>query len=167
MRELFSEIRQALDADLYFVALQAALTIPDHMAALDSPDLRTSGARYMKWFRDNVEADTYGFITAEECWHFRCTMLHEASTAQRKGRYRRIVFLEPSNVTIDQVAVHDVLIIDVPGFCEKVIGAAEAWLASEQSGTVVSENLGRVVQRRTEGPPEAVLPFKTSANFIY
>ena len=50
MRTVIAQTDKALDERLYYLALIAALTIPDMAAALESPDGRSSAKRYISWY---------------------------------------------------------------------------------------------------------------------
>ena len=50
---IIDEIEKALSHDLYFAALNLALTLPDICGKAEYPDLRT-GERYKKWYDENV-----------------------------------------------------------------------------------------------------------------
>lgn len=53
MELILKEIERALDAKLYYLALQVSLTLPDICAALQSDDGRASKSKYIAWY------DTY------------------------------------------------------------------------------------------------------------
>ena len=50
---IIDEIEKALSHDLYFAALNLALTLPDICGKAEYPDLRT-GERYKKWYDEIV-----------------------------------------------------------------------------------------------------------------
>ena len=50
---IIDEIEKALNHDLYFAALNLALTLPDICGKAEHPDLRT-GERYKKWYDEIV-----------------------------------------------------------------------------------------------------------------
>ena len=49
---IIDEIEKALSHDLYFAALNLALTLPDICGKAEYPNLRT-GERYKKWYDEN------------------------------------------------------------------------------------------------------------------
>ena len=53
MELILKEIERALDAKLYYLALQASLTLPDICGALQSDNGKATGDKYIAWY------DTY------------------------------------------------------------------------------------------------------------
>ena len=99
MRDLLAQIRAALDGNLYYLALFVTLAVPDICAALDSDTGEASAVKYKRWFDSNL-GSLYGeAFTGEDCYHFRCSLLHQGTTQHPKGRYARVVFLEPGAKT--------------------------------------------------------------------
>lgn len=58
MDVLFAQIRAALAADLYYLALYASLTLPDLCGAMESPDGLATTPRFIAWF-DKYVAPKY------------------------------------------------------------------------------------------------------------
>ena len=182
------QILQASAANLHFVALQAALTVPDICASLAAADGRSTGDRYKAWFREHLEpsytqkvgADidqipggmetfilavgreksealqrlaTTGmvFLSAEQCWGFRCAMLHQgrAHDTDRPDPFR-IAFFEPSPRLHDHMNKwDDLLTINVASFCGEMVDAGRAWVARMAGAEPVRSNLLKVIQRRS------------------
>src|SRR5438034_5570802 len=96
MEDFIAQIRASLDQQLYYLSLFAALTLPDICGALDAPDGRASRQQYEEWYTKWV-TPIYDVLTAEECYQYRCTSLHQGtSRPQRSADYDRVLFLEPS-----------------------------------------------------------------------
>ena len=96
MRDLLEQIREALrNPRLYYLALFASLALPDICGAINSEDGKANKWKYVKWY-DQYVARTCPFLTGEDCYRFRCSLLHQGSTQHPKSSYARIVFVEPS-----------------------------------------------------------------------
>jgi len=163
VHRLFDEIEGAIGAELYYVALFSALTIPDHMAALASRTGLTSGEQYRAWYRENV---TY-CMTAEDCYRYRCRMLHEATAElnDRSTPTARIAFTEPGGGVVDCVRIDQLLVVDVPTLCLRLLDAARTWLESKGSDEVVQANLANTVRRHSDLKQRGVTI--KGATFVY
>ena len=51
---LIQDIRKALENDLYFVALNSALTLPDICGKAARPTERSSRKRYILWYDEEI-----------------------------------------------------------------------------------------------------------------
>jgi hypothetical protein len=85
MRDLFQQIDCAVGANLYYVALLAALSLPDICGAMESDDGEATGQRYIAWFNRWV-APKYTVrgapsLTGEVCYYYRCSALHQGRAA--------------------------------------------------------------------------------------
>ena len=91
--QLINEIKIALDNELYFVALNSALTLPDVCGKAEYPNSSTT-KRYKDWVskyiidkiysKEEREQD-YPYLTADVLYSLRCSLLHQATpNAQNK-----------------------------------------------------------------------------------
>lgn len=96
MEDLFNEIERGLDARVYHLTLGMALCIPDMCAALQSEDGKTSGRKYKDWY-NNYVGDKL-IMSADDCYYFRCSFLHQGSTKHEKSNYERVIFVEPNEM---------------------------------------------------------------------
>jgi hypothetical protein len=172
MRSLIDQLEQSLGSRLYYLSLFAALTIPDIAGALDSDDGQANGARYVAWFdewvRSLIAHDLMeklppeirsivpapdNPLTGEVCYRFRCSLLHQGSSRHPKSPYARVVFIEPgatSNV-IHGTLVHDLLVVDLPTFCQEVATGARSWLDRVEGTQRYKENYDRFARRHADG----------------
>ena len=95
------EIRTALGQKLYNCALALALTLPDICGKVESPDARGKGKSYRNWFQKYAAAaftniaeclpdggtKEVTWLTAEECWKLRCSVLHAGNYDLDSGSY--------------------------------------------------------------------------------
>ncbi len=137
MRTVVAQTRQALDAKLYYVALLTALAIPDMAGALESADGRASGKRYAEWYETWVRPrlkETRGRdnpFSGQECYGFRCAMLHQGRSQRSGDKYRHIMFVEPGhpNYGIHYCIVGgEALLIQIDEFIGEMLTGCELWL---------------------------------------
>ena len=94
---IIDEIEKALSHDLYFAALNLALTLPDICGKAEHPNLRT-GERYKKWYDENVgvtekppkcteDEPEMPYLSGEVVYSLRCSLLHEGNpNLQKNGK---------------------------------------------------------------------------------
>ena len=153
MNDLLAQIRAANEGGLYYAALFPALSLPDICGALEASDGIATRPRYADWFDRHVASKYKGFLTGQDCYYFRCSLLHQTSAQPGRGKYSRILFVEPgttSNVFHNNI-MHDALNIDVQIFCEDIVSAVEVWLPGAHQLPFFATNLGRCVTRHPNG----------------
>jgi len=123
---VLQQVEEALDRNLYYVALVTSLALPDICAALDSSDGQTDGKRYASWFDEWVvprfnetsrsllrefyentpslglesvvahPMDVKVGLTGDVCYKFRCSLLHQGSSQHPLSAFGRILLVVPS-----------------------------------------------------------------------
>ncbi len=152
MLDVIQQVRAANGAGFYYVAVFSALALPDICAALESVNGEASKDKYIVWFNTHVAPQYRGFLDGETCYYFRCSMLHQGSTRHPRGRYSRIIFVEPgSGFVLHNNIMNDALNIDVRIFCEDLCEAAERWWHAASAQPNVQANLPRFVARHPRG----------------
>src|SRR3990167_10578362 len=126
MKDFLEQIEAALNSNLYYVALFTALSIPDICGALESSDGFATDEKYKKWFDKHIAPKYNGFLTGEDCYYFRCSLLHQGSSYHPKSSYSRIIFVEPQATTniFHNNILNNALNIDVRIFCKDIIETA-------------------------------------------
>jgi hypothetical protein len=161
MRDLLHQIERGLQANLYYLSLIAALSVPDMCAALLSSDGKTTGDRYAVWFDQNVSPKYHGNLDGQTCYQFRCSLLHQGSTQHSASAYRRVWFLEPgtnSNIFHNNLISNPegtALNIDVRIFCCDIAISAETWLIANEKSPAFQANFPKFIQRY----PNGLLPY--------
>ncbi len=153
MRHVLQQINLGLQANLYYLSLFAALSVPDMCAALSSPDGKTNGARYATWFDKYVAPKYNGNLDGKTCYQFRCSLLHEGSTQHQKSPYARILFLEPYQNTniFHNCLIADALNLDVRIFCHDIVMSTETWLSTNENTPTFQTNFPKFIQRYPNG----------------
>ena len=161
MRDLLEQIRIALKNDLYYIALFVALAIPDICGAIQSEDGEASKDKYVAWFEKYL-ALIYSkghedFMSGEDCYYLRCSLLHQGSLKHKRSKYDRIMFFEPSSWGVHNIVIktkkETVLIIDVILFCQDIISATKQWLDENKDMGNYKKNYNRFMRRYAEGIP--------------
>ncbi len=153
MNDVLEQVQRSSDLGLYYVALLAALAIPDICSALESVDGQASGARYAAWFDRHVAPRYSGNLSGEDAYRFRCSMLHQGSTQHPKSSFARILFIEPGATTnvFHNCQASDALTIDVRIFVRDLVQAARTWLPTVQNSPQYQANRARFVTRYANG----------------
>ncbi len=156
--DLLNQIQQALNQNLYYVALMMCLTIPDICGAIDSPNGIASGAAYARWY-NQYAASHCPYLDGPTCYQFRCSMLHQGSTTNPNSRYSRIVFVEPgsTNSVLHCNVMNRALNLDVGVFCSAIITGAQNWLSSASNNPLFQTNYNNFVRRYPNGLPPYII----------
>ncbi|MDP2820379.1 MAG: hypothetical protein Q8O29_19295 [Polaromonas sp.] len=160
MKTLIAQTRDASKLGLYYVALQSSLTIPDIAGALIAGDRRASSSRYAHWFDTWVRSvlssnrNRENPFSGEQCYRFRCSMLHQGASHREDLPYKRIMFVEPGHpngqlhyVVLGSASAEPALLIQIDEFIEEMLVGCERWL-NEVAGTQPFENNYALFARR-------------------
>lgn len=157
MRIFLEQIRTSLDSNLYYVALFAALAVPDICGAIDSDDGVASKNKYMEWF-DKYVAPKYRsgntkYLTGEDCYYFRCSLLHQGSSQHLHSSFSRVLFVEPTATTtvFHCNIMNDALNIDVRIFCDDIVAGAYEWLEKVSGTERFERNFNKFMRRYPQG----------------
>ncbi len=182
MRNILNQIEQALDANIYYLALFTTLSIPDICGALDSTNGGSKKKRYINWFDKHVVpqtasrlqsqtlprpvadslSETLGvpqlnapLLTGVICYQFRCSLLHQGRARVHKKPLARVLFLEPrkSTIRIDMNQADDALVFDLHLFCRDVVDATRKWLGQVENTERFKKNYAKFARVHPEGLP--------------
>ena len=89
VQKLIDDIRAALENDLYFVALNSALTLPDICGKAEYPNEKSSKKRYIDWYNkeigkyerntDQTADEEMPYLSGSVIYNLRCSLLHEGN----------------------------------------------------------------------------------------
>lgn len=129
MDDFLDQISSGIKINLYYLALFASLSIPDICGALGSKNGKADRNKYIKWFNENVGNPKNYFLTGEDCYYFRCSILHQGTTKHKNSSFERILFVEPfqNNNVFHNNILNNALNIDIQEFCNDLIVAAREW----------------------------------------
>ncbi|MEK7624585.1 MAG: hypothetical protein AAB404_02620 [Patescibacteria group bacterium] len=153
MRGFLTQIKKGLDENLYLLSLFSALAIPDLCGAISSENGKASKEKYKAWF-DNYVAPKYNsFLSGEDCYFFRCSLLHQGSSQHSKSDYKRVLFVEPSTTTsvFHNNIANGALNIDVGIFCNDLISGAKKWLSENEETALYKKNYDKFMRRYPNG----------------
>jgi len=153
MREFLAQVRKGLDANLYYLSLVSALTIPDICGAMDSENGEAKPKKYIAWFDRYIPPEYRGLLDGKDCYDFRCSLLHQGSSHRKNSRYTRVLFVEPSatNIVLHLNIIFGALNIDVGIFCNDLVGGAEKWLDENENTDLYRKNYDRFMRRYPDG----------------
>ena len=166
MEQLLNEIRIAMDNKLYFVALQAALTIPDICGAIESDNGIATGEKYCRWYDKYAKHRIGHFAMAEDIYLFRCSLLHQGTSipsprGKQKATYSKIIFAAPysDSLTIHNCVNMEVLSIDIEIFCNGLIEAAEDWKSDmkKENNANYNNNVVKTIRYYPDGIPPYIV----------
>ena len=153
MKNLLEQIKKGLDNNLYYVSLFAALSIPDICGAIDSENGEASANKYVQWFNKYVARKYTGFLNGEDCYYFRCSLIHQGSSQHPKSNYSRVLFVEPTATTsvFHCNILNDALNIDVRIFCSDIIEGVKEWLRKVENTELYKKNYDKFMMRHPNG----------------
>ena len=98
-------------------------------------------------------------MNGDDCYYFRCSLLHQGSSQHNKSNYKRVLFVEPSATTniFHNNVINDALNIDVKIFCNDLIGGAEKWLEENENTDLYKKNYDRFMKRYPNGLPPYIV----------
>lgn len=169
---LVEQMERALASNFYLLALTTALSVPDIAAAIDSDNGRATRAKYEKWYNNwvlprfsiNVKkmlekrghkylGDIENPFNGNECYYYRCAMLHQARSTHDKSSFSRVMFIEPNTTTnvIHYGKMNDALTIDLPSFCLEVAQGYRSWVSSAKGTVNYERNIANTMKRYSNG----------------
>lgn len=163
LEELLEQIELALQSGLYMIALQSTLTLPDICGALEYPN-QGVGKRYKAWYTYYYKEYVLGVelmepcLTADECYLFRCSFVHQASNKNEKLKFDKIVFFDPTCGS----SVHNVtgingdekiLFISLETFCKSMVHSVRLWLNTALKKRLIKTEYDKLPKYHQEGIP--------------
>lgn len=169
---MIDQLENSVESQFYFLALATALTVPDIAAAIESDDGKATGSKYKiwydKWVRPrlsiNVNEELQGRglsepfeidnpFSGDECYYYRCSMLHQGRSTHDRSAFSRVLFTEPKSTSnvIHYGILNDALLIDLPSFCLEVIQGYRDWVASARGTENYENNIAGTMQRYSNG----------------
>jgi hypothetical protein len=173
------DVREALSHGLLYIALSQCLAFPDVCGALESVDGKATGARYKAWFDKYVSNKysagaafaSYQTLTGDDCYYFRCSLLHQSITTHHASRFERIIFttniqwhnvlVAPGDLDylpIDQksrsltgMGGKGALLLNLTTFCEDIMQGVEVWAQEKKDEAQVAANYARTIKPYPNG----------------
>lgn len=164
MDELIKQIRIGLDNNLYLLGLYSILTLPDICGAVNTKKGLANGQNFRAWYEEYVYPN-YDKLTSEECYNFRCKLLHQGQTNSKSktAYYSHIAFAEPRpqgqgsfSINIGQTTINGQAgpkSIDILEFINTVLKSVEEWMLVKKDEEIFKKNINKCIQRHPEGIP--------------
>lgn len=164
--QFVESINLSLSTKNYFSALTGALILPDICCSLEDPIRRSSGKKYVTWFRKYIEElyktyqgegkNDYLWFSGEECYALRCAYLHKGTNSiedevilkNYKTGSKKIEFM--AEMFSDNLQMGDTLIIRLERFCQNIIYGVEQWLENNKDNQLVLERMLEIPRIYTE-----------------
>ena len=155
INNIITAVQKDLTMDNYYSALVVAFTLPDITSKLQCPNQYTK-KRYVKWFEDYMQKDykrivgvgskEVVFLTGEDFYALRCSMLHQGETEiinqQARKHLSNFIFIKPdqnTNNIIHRNMTKDVLQLQVDKFCEEIIEGTDKWLEQYKDNSDIND----------------------------
>lgn len=104
---ILSDIKNALDAKLYYLAIAVSLSLPDICSCLSQEPGRVWAKqdKYEAWCTENL-IPPFQHLTAHDVYRLRCGVLHQGNFGRPDDHFDRIIFSIPESGW----TVHDVFV---------------------------------------------------------
>ena len=90
-------------------------------------------------------------LTGEECYKFRCAMLHQGKAVHNHAKFYNIVYMKNgishNNVSTSRDGRSN-LYIDIPTFCRDIISSGADWFNARSKNKIVQKYLNQMIQGR-------------------
>lgn len=145
LKQIIESVEKSLEHKIYFSSLATIFILLDLCSKIESPKEKSSRERYIKWIQKHLEAviqsDNY-YLTAENIYYLRCSMLHEGSTnPTTQNNYLKYADKKVNDIVtgvfedtgkkifaVDQGEEYPTLFIDIEYFCVKVNQGVRNWM---------------------------------------
>jgi hypothetical protein len=107
----------------------------------------------VQWFNKYVARKYTGFLDGEDCYYFRCSLLHQGSSQHPKSNYSRVLFVEPTATTnvFHCNILNDAFNIDVRIFCNDIVECVKEWLTEVENTDLYKKNYTKFMMRHPNG----------------
>lgn len=180
---ILGEIERALEANLYYVAIAVALSMPDICACLEcDPDnpIWANSEKYVAWCDANLKFQN---LDGTDLFRLRGGVLHQGHFGHPKSKFDRVIFFGPESpirghdiilsvrddVSFGGIRAAEVglsgqiLVLDAARFCRTIMDGAKQWVTSKRGDPFVERNLPNLVRYRPYGLPPFSIGIPTIA----
>lgn len=167
MEEYIRQLRATCDAELYYFSLIGCMTLIDTCAAINSITGETSKLHFKDWFNrylpeyvnNNQFGDSISF-SADECYKFRCRLLHQGRTEMDAVSMNTNVKSGKIAFRIGTGTFHccnfgGVFFLDIKTFMEDLIQAVFKWIEETKDILHVIQNFSQIIKTTNLDPSGA------------
>jgi len=157
MNDLLNSIDNAIENKNYYAALFISLTLPDICGKIQFPEIKSSKKRYIDWFnvylKDtyiNIHPNCVPFLTGEDLYSFRCSLLHEGSeNISKQARQILTKFILVENGPHLNLFFNDgdgILQLNIVNFCIEICSGVNNWLNDFKDNPIFIEYRSRLMK---------------------
>lgn len=162
MEDLLTEIDRAAGEGYLYIAVMAALSVPDIAGGLTAENGQATGKRYVAWFDRWLGGEYGNYLIGLDAYYFRCSLLHQGRTVHGKSRLDRIMFVAPNpyakvHLAMTVLGGEAVLTLDAEQFCVDMTAAGRRWLAGVRGSQPFERNFRRYARRYEDGYPPHIV----------
>ena len=145
MEDLINSLKMAMQNENWYSALFLALSLPDICGNIDHPNCNVK-YRYKAWFDEymlnNYKKDigsknkTHIFFNGDDCYAFRCSLIHAGSDNITKNTAQRIHDKFRFSTTMPHLSdiINDKkLVLNVKTFCFEIQTAVTNWFEKSEN----------------------------------
>jgi hypothetical protein len=141
--EVGSKYRAIVGADL-----SQPPPIPDEYLSMIPQDILDSSGK------------EYVFLSGEDCYKYRCSVLHQGRSDKKYSNFNRIMFVYTETDSPHRCSqVNDALVINVVTFCRDIVEAAHSWMSRMKGTEPFDSNYARLLKEHPEGSGAIYPPF--------
>lgn len=167
MKEYIRQLQKAYQDELYYFVLSGCMILIDTCAGLNAQNGETSKTKFQEWFtkylsqyNENNKFDGAIRFSAEECYKFRCRILHQSLSridthSQEHQHKNGIIAFSIGSATIHCCNFEGVYFLDIGRFMEDVINAVERWIDDTFEESYVQDNLNQMIKITMEDPSKS------------
>lgn len=135
MQQFTNAVRKSIQDKNWFGGLFLTLCLPDICGALENPN-ESVEVRYKRWFNANLAKLYMPLFSAEDCYYFRCSCLHQGLDKHSKLSHERIHFITPPprNNIVHKNKLNNILQMQIDIFCNDMTSAVEVWYETTVKG---------------------------------
>lgn len=161
LQQMIDAVSQAIEYQNWYAALFICLSLPDICSSMDEKfSQSTQKGRYSAWF-DRYIPVTFKIaptnFTGEDCYYFRCQLLHKGVGHQEYPRGVDVVFVAPPDeqhmISLHMNRIGNTQQMRVDLFCHGILEAVCKW-ANERSPESQEVREGLNTLLRVYGPRE-------------
>lgn len=159
MERFTNAIRGAIKNKNWFAGLFLALCLPDICGSLDYPYEQKTKKRYTDWFNKNLATKYSPMFSADDCFYFRCSCLHQGLAEHNKLAHEKIHFIPPlpNNNIVHMNKFNDILQMQIDIFCNDIAKAVDDWYrARTKSSPKIQTKIDNLIKVY---PIESLKPF--------
>jgi hypothetical protein len=157
MNDLLISIDDAIRNKNFYAALFISLTLPDICGKIQFPEIK-SQPRYIDWFNLYLKDIYIGnqphcspFLTGNDLYAFRCSLLHEGSenisTQSAKRILTEFILIENGpHLNLFYNEGQAILQLNIVDLCKEICGGVKQWLKDFEDDPILIEYRSRFVK---------------------